>query len=178
MSIRFACPYCQAVTIVSDDFAGHSGPCHTCGRTISVGRSQSLTTKQSEAPNDMQPIAAAARGAWHAFVLAVVAATVLFLMPVAANVGLLFQNRSPAIQQQSLGNVAIWLAIGLAGSGLAALYFFCLLLIAALLAGASADARRSVVQWTSLAGLIGPMFFCSVHLPGTNCEAPGRCRAS
>jgi hypothetical protein len=36
MPIPFSCPHCGAQTVVSDEFAGHSGPCFQCGRTITV----------------------------------------------------------------------------------------------------------------------------------------------
>jgi hypothetical protein len=36
MPISFVCPYCGRTTSVSDEFAGQSGPCVGCGRTISI----------------------------------------------------------------------------------------------------------------------------------------------
>jgi prepilin-type processing-associated H-X9-DG protein len=36
MSIRFTCPYCGNTTDVLDEFAGQSGPCVRCGKSITV----------------------------------------------------------------------------------------------------------------------------------------------
>lgn len=38
MPLPFACPHCGELTLVDDEFAGHSGPCIGCGRTIVVPR--------------------------------------------------------------------------------------------------------------------------------------------
>lgn len=36
MPIPFACPYCQEPTLVEDEFAGKTGPCVKCGKSITV----------------------------------------------------------------------------------------------------------------------------------------------
>jgi len=36
MPIQFTCPHCGAETNVADEFAGRSGPCAQCGKTITV----------------------------------------------------------------------------------------------------------------------------------------------
>jgi prepilin-type processing-associated H-X9-DG protein len=36
MSIRFTCPNCGAETDVAEQYAGQSGPCRQCGKTISI----------------------------------------------------------------------------------------------------------------------------------------------
>jgi hypothetical protein len=36
MPIPFACPHCGRQTLVEDKFAGQSGPCIECGKTIVV----------------------------------------------------------------------------------------------------------------------------------------------
>jgi hypothetical protein len=36
MPFLFTCPHCGAQTYVSEQFAGHSGPCAQCGQTITV----------------------------------------------------------------------------------------------------------------------------------------------
>jgi type II secretory pathway pseudopilin PulG len=36
MPFRFACPECGIETLVDDEFAGHTGPCAGCGKTITV----------------------------------------------------------------------------------------------------------------------------------------------
>ncbi len=38
MSFLFTCPFCQTRTEVPDEFAGQSGPCAVCGRTIVIPR--------------------------------------------------------------------------------------------------------------------------------------------
>jgi len=38
MPIPFTCPHCGHRTEVSDDFAGQSGPCSGCGKTVTVPR--------------------------------------------------------------------------------------------------------------------------------------------
>ena len=38
MPLPFACPHCGELTLVDDEFAGHSGPCIGCGRMIVVPR--------------------------------------------------------------------------------------------------------------------------------------------
>ncbi|MBW3600576.1 MAG: DUF1559 domain-containing protein, partial [Planctomycetes bacterium] len=36
MAIPFHCPHCGAFTEVDDIYAGHTGPCATCGRPITI----------------------------------------------------------------------------------------------------------------------------------------------
>lgn len=36
MPINFACPFCGKQTVVADQYAGQSGPCAACGKTITV----------------------------------------------------------------------------------------------------------------------------------------------
>lgn len=36
MPIHFTCPHCGATTDVADVYAGQSGPCASCGKTISI----------------------------------------------------------------------------------------------------------------------------------------------
>ncbi|MCA9271193.1 MAG: hypothetical protein KDA41_22075 [Planctomycetales bacterium] len=36
MPIPFTCPHCQTQTLVDDRFAGDTGPCVECGRTVTV----------------------------------------------------------------------------------------------------------------------------------------------
>lgn len=39
MAIEFACPLCGKQTVVADQFAGQTGPCASCGGTITIPRS-------------------------------------------------------------------------------------------------------------------------------------------
>lgn len=36
MPVHFVCPHCKARTLVADEFIGQTGPCGTCGRTVTV----------------------------------------------------------------------------------------------------------------------------------------------
>ena len=36
MPIPFACPHCGLRTEVAEQYAGHTGPCAGCGRTVTV----------------------------------------------------------------------------------------------------------------------------------------------
>ena len=36
MPVQFTCPHCGVETAVAEEFAGHSGPCANCGKTITV----------------------------------------------------------------------------------------------------------------------------------------------
>ncbi|MFZ1936339.1 MAG: DUF1559 domain-containing protein [Thermoguttaceae bacterium] len=36
MSINFTCPYCGATTEAADEYAGRTGPCARCGKTITI----------------------------------------------------------------------------------------------------------------------------------------------
>ena len=42
MPIHFTCPHCGITTDVSDEYAGQSGPCTRCGKTISIPRPDGL----------------------------------------------------------------------------------------------------------------------------------------
>lgn len=44
MPVNFTCPHCQAATLVADQYIGHTGPCATCGKTVTIA-----------APAGMQP---------------------------------------------------------------------------------------------------------------------------
>ncbi len=37
MPIRFQCPHCGKVTQVADEYVGQSGPCASCGQTVTIG---------------------------------------------------------------------------------------------------------------------------------------------
>lgn len=53
MPVLFACPHCNAETVVDDAYVGRSGPCATCGRMVTVPqqgpRVRSVTAKAAEA---------------------------------------------------------------------------------------------------------------------------------
>jgi prepilin-type processing-associated H-X9-DG protein len=49
MSIRFQCPHCGNVTEVDDRYVGQSGPCRSCGKTITITTSP-FSEKPAAAP--------------------------------------------------------------------------------------------------------------------------------
>lgn len=51
MSIQFSCPYCGKQTNVDDQYAGQSGPCAGCGKTISIPGKQPLLPEKSGYPS-------------------------------------------------------------------------------------------------------------------------------
>lgn len=53
MPIPFACPFCGHATTVADQYAGSSGPCGRCGKTITI----------PSAPGGPVPVAASTSGA-------------------------------------------------------------------------------------------------------------------
>ncbi len=54
MPIPFTCPHCGAQTTVSDEYAGQSGPCASCGQTITVpGLSSQPFARQAMAGQTM-----------------------------------------------------------------------------------------------------------------------------
>jgi len=50
MPIQFSCPHCGNSTEVSDQYAGQSGPCAACGKTINIPSSAQPAEKQYDAP--------------------------------------------------------------------------------------------------------------------------------
>ncbi len=51
MTIAFSCPHCGRFTEVADEYAGQSGPCAGCGRTVTIPSSAaSKTLKSSPLP--------------------------------------------------------------------------------------------------------------------------------
>jgi prepilin-type processing-associated H-X9-DG protein len=36
MPLNFVCPHCQSQTVVADEFAGKTGPCAKCGKTVTI----------------------------------------------------------------------------------------------------------------------------------------------
>ncbi|MHC4180442.1 MAG: DUF1559 family PulG-like putative transporter, partial [Planctomycetota bacterium] len=69
MPIQFTCPHCGAQTNVADEYAGSSGPCAQCGKTITV--------PPSGAPPGYAPPAKRSSGAPVALILAIVGVVVV-----------------------------------------------------------------------------------------------------
>ena len=57
MSILFTCPHCGKQTHVADEFAGRSGPCAGCGKTITVAPSGAGFCPMPPARSSGMPIA-------------------------------------------------------------------------------------------------------------------------
>ncbi len=50
MPIPFTCPHCESHTLVDDEYGGLSGPCHACGRQISVPHASTVASVQTVSP--------------------------------------------------------------------------------------------------------------------------------
>jgi prepilin-type processing-associated H-X9-DG protein len=87
MPIHFTCPHCGAATNVGDEFAGRSGPCAQCGKTIII--------PPAGAPAGYAAPARSSSVTW-VIVLAVIAPIVL-LVGIAV-IGILIALLLPAVQ--------------------------------------------------------------------------------
>ncbi|MFZ5829755.1 MAG: DUF1559 domain-containing protein [Planctomycetota bacterium] len=70
MHIPFTCPHCGHQTMVSAEYAGRSGPCVQCGRTITVPYSASASTAPTRSSTGM----------WVIVILAVFLVVALMVM--------------------------------------------------------------------------------------------------
>jgi prepilin-type processing-associated H-X9-DG protein len=87
MPIQFTCPHCGVQTNVSDEYAGSSGPCTQCGKTITVP------------PLGAQPpYAAPARSSSKTWLIILVAAVPALLIVGVAVIGILIALLLPAVQ--------------------------------------------------------------------------------
>ena len=84
MPIQFTCPHCGSETNVADEFAGQSGPCAKCGKTVTV--------PLPGAPPDYIPPAKTSSGVPVLAVLAIVGVVMLFCG------GILIALLLPAVQ--------------------------------------------------------------------------------
>ncbi len=87
MPIQFTCPHCGAETDVADEFAGHSGPCAQCGKTITV-------PLPGAAPPGYAPAARSSSTGPGLVILVVVGGLIL----VTAVIGILIALLLPAVQ--------------------------------------------------------------------------------
>lgn len=51
MAITFQCPHCGNVTQVGDEYVGQSGPCASCGATVTIGAPQKPVGVKAPAPS-------------------------------------------------------------------------------------------------------------------------------
>jgi hypothetical protein len=89
MSINFTCPHCGATTDVADRYAGQTGPCARCGKTVTVP----LPGGGMPFPGDMPP---AKRGLGAGWIAAIVIVAVLFVLLTCG--GVLLAVLLPAVQ--------------------------------------------------------------------------------
>ena len=88
MSFPFSCPHCELETLVDDDFAGQTGPCAACGKSITV---PFLNADQGLADDEVVVgIASRGRKSTFTIVTIVVAAMVSGIMVVGTLMALLF----------------------------------------------------------------------------------------
>jgi prepilin-type processing-associated H-X9-DG protein len=70
MPIQFTCPHCGAQTAVADEYAGHSGPCAQCGKTITVPAAGSASrSAAAKGPSGVLLLAVAGVGVLAAVVV-------------------------------------------------------------------------------------------------------------
>src|SRR5262245_18367885 len=77
MPLSFACPHCGLETLVDDEFAGHTGPCAGCGKSITVpfNRATSAPGAKSIARHTPKPYAIVVL-----VLLSIVAASIVFTL--------------------------------------------------------------------------------------------------
>src|SRR5688572_10816912 len=93
MPFRFACPECGIETLVDDEFAGHSGPCAGCGKTITVPFDMSGTVASRKSPGGFR---------WRTVSLLVVSSIVAALFVFGVVLWLVFpllQRASASVQK-------------------------------------------------------------------------------
>jgi hypothetical protein len=101
MSLSFSCPHCGKQFSVADQYAGQTGPCAACGKTITVPR---------DAPAaPLAPSAATGSGSGATVAIAVVALIVVLLACTGIPLGLIipaaYQARSAARRSSSMGHL-------------------------------------------------------------------------
>jgi prepilin-type processing-associated H-X9-DG protein len=89
MPIHFTCPYCGATTEAGDQYAGQSGPCAQCGRTVTVP----VHSNESSATDAGQPQKRGLGAGWIAAIIALAAIPVLLVCG-----GILLALLLPAVQ--------------------------------------------------------------------------------
>lgn len=81
MAIRFTCPHCGHQTDVDDKFAGKSGPCSSCGQTISIPWSGSEGAGPSKSGKSSTVLIAVVGGIVLIGALGFIALLVALLLP-------------------------------------------------------------------------------------------------
>lgn len=96
MPIQFTCPHCGAETNVADEYAGRSGPCATCGRTIIIPSAAAQSVTDGPSPADGSAAAKAAKGPSGVLIAVIVLVCVLVVFVACG--GILTALLLPAIQ--------------------------------------------------------------------------------
>ncbi len=89
MPIPFTCPHCGATTNVADQYAGQTGPCAQCGKTVTIPLPGGMSPPTYAGPPPKRGLGAR----WIALIVAVAVAPVLL-----AIVGILIALLLPAVQ--------------------------------------------------------------------------------
>lgn len=105
MAISFSCPHCGHHTHVSNEFAGMSGPCAQCGKTITIP----MVAGAAPPPDGMRPMPAEPRRSRMPWVLAALGAVVFLLccsgIPVALLLPAVNAAREAARRAQCANNL-------------------------------------------------------------------------
>ena len=89
MPIPFTCPHCGATTNVADQYAGQTGPCVQCGKTVTVPPPAGMSPPTYASPPPKRGLGAG----WIALIVALAVAPVLL-----AVVGILIALLLPGVQ--------------------------------------------------------------------------------
>ncbi|MBN2294757.1 MAG: hypothetical protein JXM70_20175 [Pirellulales bacterium] len=139
MPIDFTCPHCGTRTNVADEYAGMSGPCATCGKTIKIPGGQYPFASQPpfhQPGSDLADSAAlrmlmpVGRSGWAiAAGYAGLFAVLVFPAPIALLLGIIaifhIKNNS---KLHGMGRAIFGLIMGLLGTGLLLVFLIGLLL--------------------------------------------------
>ncbi len=97
MTIPFTCPHCGTQTDAYEQYAGQSGPCAVCGRTVTVPYPSTATLSSAASPDSTSSADKPRRRRSSSSVLIVVTVIVACLLGAGMLVGLLFALVFPAI---------------------------------------------------------------------------------
>jgi len=76
MPLQFACPHCGEQTTVDDQYCGHSGPCFSCGKTVTVPHNPAARSSQAKLANG----ASGRRIPWLSLSIVIVAGALVAIM--------------------------------------------------------------------------------------------------
>lgn len=111
MPIHFTCPHCGKQTNVAESFAGQSGPCSGCGRTVTVPSGESAIAPAATTLHSAKPAPAGTGGSGSGAVIAVVTTFgVVGVLLCGGLIAVLFMPslssiRTPATRNQCMNNM-------------------------------------------------------------------------